>query len=95
MSDFMRERRRLLRSSVAWIMGGAAVAIARPAGAWEIQKTSPKSALGLSFSNHCCGPSDDHAALVSELQARLAQDPAAQSLSETCPLCGCPVTVTR
>jgi len=29
------------------------------------------------------------------LQALLAKDPSAQSMSETCPICGCPIIVSR
>lgn len=94
MSDFLQERRRLLRSSAAWILGGAAFVATRSARAWEMQKLNPTSPLGITYANHCGGPTD-HAWLVSELQAQLASDPAAQSLSATCPLCGCPVIVSR
>ena len=54
-------------------------------------RTSPPA---LDYSNRCSGPSD-HAALKAELEAALARDPSPPSLSATCPLCGCPVVVTR
>ncbi len=94
MSDLVLERRRLLRSTAAWILGGAAVALTRPARALEMQTMSSTSPLGMAYANHCGGPTD-HDWLVSQLRAQLAADPAAQSLSATCPLCGCPVIVSR
>jgi hypothetical protein len=94
MDDFMRERRRFLRTTAAWLVGGAAVTATRSASAWEVQKMIPTSPLGLSYANHCGGPTD-HAWLVAELKAKLADDPGAQTLSAICPLCGCPVIVSR
>jgi hypothetical protein len=94
MSDLVQERRRLLRSTAAWVLGGAAVALARPARALEMQKMSPTSPLGVAYANHC-GGATDHDGLIARLRAQLAADPAAQSLSAICPLCGCPVVVSR
>lgn len=95
MSDFIGDRRRLLRSAAAWIVGGASLATMRSAKAWEMQKLSPTSPLGISYANHCGGQTD-HAWLISDLKAKLANDPSLLSpLSETCPLCGCPVIVSR
>jgi hypothetical protein len=95
MKQAMLERRRLLRSTATWVAGLAGIALVRPARALEMQSMSPASPLGVAYANHCGGPSDDHTALMAELQAALAKDPSAQSLSATCPLCGCPVIVTR
>ena len=94
MSDIVHDRRRLLRSCAAWVAGAAAFVLAPRANAWEMQKLSPASPLGLAYANHCGGPTD-HAWLVAELKDELANDPSAQSLSAQCPLCGCPVIVTR
>ncbi|HUZ71959.1 MAG TPA: hypothetical protein VMU87_03140 [Stellaceae bacterium] len=94
MSDIIQDRRRMLRSTAAWVAGGAAFALAPRAKAWEVQKLNPASPLGLAVANRCGGPTD-HAWLVAELKAELANDPSAQSLSKNCPLCGCPVIVTR
>jgi hypothetical protein len=42
-----------------------------------------------------CGGSSEHAALIARLQALLANDPSARSMSENCPICGCPIIVSR
>ncbi len=94
MRDFSRERRRLLLSTAAWLGGAATLAAARPAGAFQVFVASPDSSVGTLYANRC-GPSSEHAAIVAELQARLAQDPALTSLTAACPICGCPVTVSR
>ena len=95
MSNVIQDRRRLLRSAATWILGGATLAAARPAKAWEMQTLSPKSPLGLAYANHC-SVQTDHAWLVSDLHAKLAADPSIPSpLSAVCPLCGCPVIVGR
>jgi hypothetical protein len=95
MNGFMQERRRLLRSAAAWIVGGAAIAATRSAKAWEMQKLSPTSPLGVTYANHC-SEATDHAWLISALQTELVKDPSlASPLSATCPLCGCPVIVSR
>ena len=94
MSDFKRGRRRLLRSAAAWVSGMAAVAVARSAGAWQVEGIDPKSRLGLALAKRCGDP-PDHATLIAQLQAELAKDPSAAPLTATCPICGCPVTVGR
>jgi hypothetical protein len=88
------ERRQLLQSSAAWVAGAVAFVLAPRARAFEVQSVNPKSPLGLDYSNRCRAATD-HAALKAELEAALAKDPSAASLSATCPLCGCPVVVTR
>jgi hypothetical protein len=95
MNGFMQERRRLLRSAAAWVVGAAGLATTRSAKAWEMQKLSPTSPLGVAYANHC-SETTDHAWLISALKTELAQDPSlASPLSATCPLCGCPVIVGR
>lgn len=98
MSDFARDvargRRHLLRSAAAWVGAGAALMAARSAGAWQIEEIAPESPLGVALANRCGGPAD-HAALVAQLQAQLAKEPSVNSLSATCPICGCPVIVSR
>ena len=94
MGDFVQDRRRLLRSTAAWFIGGAALTATRTAKAWETGSLSPTSPLGIAVTNRC-GGATDHAWLVAQLKAELAADPSAQSLSAVCPLCGCPVMVSR
>jgi hypothetical protein len=94
MSEVMHERRRLLRSAAAWVGGLAAVAATRPARAFQVEEMPPTSAVGRAYANRC-GGSSEHAALIARLQALLAGDPSAQSMSETCPICGCPIIVSR
>jgi hypothetical protein len=94
MSEVMQERRRLLRSAAAWVGGLAAVAATRPARAFQVEEMPPASAMGRAYANRC-GGSSEHAALIARLEALLASDPSAQSMSETCPICGCPIIVSR
>jgi hypothetical protein len=94
MSEVMHQRRRLLLSSAGWVVGLAAVCATRPARAFQVEVLSPESAVGRAYANRC-GGSAEHAALIARLQALLANDPAAQSMSETCPICGCPIIVSR
>ena len=83
-NPFMRQRRHLLFSTAAWLGGGAAFAAAGPARAFQVQEMSPDSAVGRVYASGC-GGSSEHAALLARLQALLADDPAARSLSEGCP----------
>ncbi len=94
MSEVMHERRRLLLSTAAWVGGLAAIAAARPARAFQVEEMPPTSAVGRAYANRC-GGSSEHAALIARLQALLASDPSAQSMSEACPICGCPIIVSR
>ncbi|HEX5323252.1 MAG TPA: hypothetical protein VFW40_05655, partial [Capsulimonadaceae bacterium] len=94
LSDFAKGRRRLLRSAAAWVGAGAALVAARSAGAWQIEEIAPESPLGAALANRCRGPSE-HAGLVAQLQAQLAKEPSVSSLTATCPICGCPVIVSR
>ena len=94
MDEVVHGRRGLLRSAAAWAAGLAAVAVARRAAAFQVEEMSPTSAVGRAYANRCGGASE-HAAIVARLQALLASDPSAARLTETCPLCGCPVVVTR
>jgi len=54
----------------------------------------PTSAVGRAYAIHC-GGSSEHAALIARLETLLANDPSARSMSKTCPICGCPVIVSR
>jgi len=94
MSEIMHQRRRLLLSSAAWVGGLAAVAASRPARAFQVEEMPPTSAVGRAYANRC-GGSAEHAALIARLEALLANDPSVQSMSETCPICGCPIIVSR
>ncbi|HUN48183.1 MAG TPA: hypothetical protein VMU85_16750 [Stellaceae bacterium] len=97
MADLSRTRRQLLLGTARWVGGLASVAAvtaARPAQAFQTYVANPASGVGLLYADRC-GPANEHAQLISELQNRLNSDPALPSLTVTCPLCGCPVTVTR
>jgi hypothetical protein len=85
-------RRQLL--SAAWVGGLAALSAGRSAKAWQVEEIDPASRLGRAYADRCGGPSA-HQALLTQLQAQLAKDPAAQSLTAACPICGCRVTVSR
>ena len=94
MSEVMHERRRLLLSSAAWVAGLAAVAATRSARAFQVEEMPPTSAIGRAYANRC-GGSSEHTALIARLETLLASDPSARSMSETCPICGCPIIVSR
>lgn len=87
------DRRALLRSAA---LLGATAALARPgkARALSIEPMPPMSAAAFAYANRC-GPDSAHAGITARLRQELAADPARQSLSQTCPLCGCPIIVTR
>jgi hypothetical protein len=94
MSETAPTRRRLLLSTAAWAGGLTAAAAARSARAFQVEKMTPTSAVGRAYANRCGGTSE-HAALIARLQALLANDPSATTMMATCPLCGCPVVVSR
>ncbi|HUN46442.1 MAG TPA: hypothetical protein VMU85_07980 [Stellaceae bacterium] len=97
MGDFSQSRRRMLLGTARWVGGAVAVAAtgaARPAHAFQSYVGNPESGVGQLYANRC-GPSSEHAALISELQGKLERDSALPSLTAFCPLCGCPVTVAR
>jgi hypothetical protein len=94
MTGVVHQRRRMLLSSAAWAGSLAVVAVTRPARAFQVEVTPPTSAVGRAYANRC-GGSAGHAALIARLEALLANDPSARSMSETCPICGCPVIVNR
>ena len=94
MSEILHERRLLMLSTAAWVGGFAAIAATRSAHVFQVEEMPPTSAVGRAYANHC-GGSAEHAALIAQLQTLLANDPSARSMSETCPICGCPVIVTR
>jgi hypothetical protein len=94
MSEITHERRGLLLSTAAWVGGLPAAAATRPARGFQVEEMPPTSAIGRAYANRC-GGSSEHAALIARLQALLANDPAARSMSETCPICGCPIIVSR
>jgi hypothetical protein len=86
--------RRQLLSAAGWVGGLAALTAGRSARAWQVEEIDPASRLGRAYAERCSGPSE-HQALLTQLQAQLAKDPSAQSLTAACPICGCRVTVSR
>jgi hypothetical protein len=94
----MLSRRSLLKGSAAVVPGLALLGSGRAARAFSMETMSPGSSIGLAYSNRCGGD-----AMHDVVRARLAADLASQTgapgqtLSETavCPICGCPITVTR
>lgn len=97
MSDFQEDRRRFLRIGAVAVAGAAGAAVAglpRPAKAWELEHYGSASPLALSIANRC-KVNANHDALQAQLREELAKMPGRKSLTEMCPLCGCPVTVTR
>jgi len=94
MSAFSKDRRRLMQNTAAWIGGLAILATGGSAKAFQVYQANPASGVGLAFANRC-GPASEHAGLMSQLQAQLAGDPSVTEMTTTCPICGCPVTVSR
>jgi hypothetical protein len=94
MSGITHARRRLLLSTAAWAGGLAAAVAVRHARAFQVEEMTPTSAVGRAYAQRCGGASE-HAGLVARLQAQLADDPSATTMTATCPLCGCPVVVSR
>ncbi|HTZ77810.1 MAG TPA: hypothetical protein VMC10_07875 [Stellaceae bacterium] len=97
MADFSQARRQLLLGTAKWVAGAGAVAamgVSRPAEALQSYVANPGSAVGILYSDRC-GPGNEHAALVAELERKLQIDPSLSPLTAMCPICGCPVTVTR
>jgi len=94
MRDIPHERRRLLLSTAAWVGSLAAIAASRPARAFQVEVMNPDGAVGRAYATRC-GDSAEHTALIAQLQVLLAKDPSAQSMSQTCPICGCPIIVSR
>jgi hypothetical protein len=89
-----RSRRRLLQASASLFGGSAALAFTSSARAWEEVPMQPGSAAAQDYAQRC-GGLGEHAALTRKLQLALAQNPSLASLSEVCPICGCPVIVSR
>jgi hypothetical protein len=96
MAEFSKARRQLIFNSAAWVGGIATVAAARPAGAaMEQVRVRPTSALGLAIANRCKVSSGEHDAIKAQLMAMLAANPSLGTLREQCPICGCPIVVSR
>jgi hypothetical protein len=94
MTTHERDRRSVLLSTVAWAAGITAIALTRQAKAFQIEDVSPSSLDGLAISQRC-GPASEHTALIAKLQTMLNQDSSRDSITAICPICGCPVVVTR
>jgi hypothetical protein len=100
-ADEMRSnlcRRSLLTGSAAIVPGLAVLVLSRSANAFSTETMAPHSSVGLAFSKRC-GSDSMHPLITARLEAELANRTAAPgtTLSETevCPVCGCPITVTR
>jgi hypothetical protein len=91
-------RRSFTRSLVAGTGIAVVIVAARSAVALTVQQLGPESAVSLDIAKRC-GSVSEHAALLAELEAKLAQSDAAAgttlTATATCPVCGCPVTATR
>lgn len=92
-------RRRLLLGTAIGGSGAVALAVGRPAMAFTTESIEPGSALGLAYADRCKPDSSEHAQIRASLEGRLADETAAPgstiSVSEICPICGCPIYVSR
>jgi hypothetical protein len=97
MTEFSSSRRRLIFNSAALIGGVAAVAAATRSAAAAMQQVDvpAQSPLGIAIANRCKVSSADHDAIRGRLMAELAANPSLSTLSEQCPICGCPIIVSR
>jgi hypothetical protein len=62
--------------------------------AFEQAELGTNSGVALAYATRCSGASE-HAVIISNLRARLAADSSADSQTQICPICDCPVTVSR
>lgn len=97
MTEYSRSRRQVILNSAAWIGGIAAIAVAsrRASAAMQQVDVPAQSPLGIAIANRCKVSSADHDAIKARLMAELAADPSLTTLSEQCPICGCPIIVSR
>jgi hypothetical protein len=89
----MQSRRKLLQATAVLFGGGTALSFG-PAEALQLIEIDPASPLAQEY-NARCGGDPQHAALQSDLRAALLRDRSRKSLSAACPICGCPVSVSR
>jgi hypothetical protein len=96
--EFSRARRLFVRSLAVGSALSGVLLRGRKAAALTVQQLGPDSAIGLDIAKRC-GPMSEHAALLAELEAKLAESAGAVGTTLTatapCPICGCPVTATR
>jgi hypothetical protein len=97
-TDFRHGRRSFLRTLAIGSGTASVLAGVRSALALTVQQLGPESAIGSNVAKRC-GPANEHAALLAELEAKLAESTGAPGTTLTatanCPICGCPVTATR
>ena len=98
MSGKQVDRRAFLMTSVG--LGGLfALLVPRHAAqALTIEGIPPQSGLGVAMANRCsstAGHEQILARLESELAARAGAPGSTISLTEYCPICGCPIIATR
>jgi hypothetical protein len=89
----MQSRRKLLQATAALLGGGTALSFG-PANAFQQIELDPENPIAQEYYAHC-GGDPEHAAVQANLRDELMKDPSLKSLSATCPICGCPVSVTR
>ena len=89
----MQSRRKLLQATAVFFGGSTALCFG-PASALQLVEIDPESPIGQAYSERCGGDAQ-HAKLQSDLRAALLRDPSSKSLSAPCPICGCPVSVSR
>lgn len=92
------DRRSFLLSTAG--LGGvfALLAGSGSARAFTIQGIPAQSGLGVAFANRCSGDAG-HAQILARLESELAARGGAPgssvSMTEYCPICGCPIIATR
>jgi len=89
----MPSRRKLLQATAVLFGGGTALSFG-PAEAWQLVEVDPGNPLAQEY-NARCGGDSQHAALQADLRTALMGDPSRKSMAAPCPICGCPVSVSR
>jgi hypothetical protein len=95
------DRRAFLLRSVSTVgLGSALALVARssPASAFELQPLRSGSKLALEIKNHCSENVEHEeirAALLRNLDQRMAAPGTLLTETEYCPICGCPIIATR
>lgn len=96
--EFSRARRSFVRSLAVGSALSGVLVHARKAAALAVQQLGPESAIGSDIAKRC-GPASEHAALLAELEAKLAESTGAAGTTLTasaiCSICGCPVNAMR
>lgn len=86
-------RRRAL-TATSGLCGSLLLLAAKPAAALSVEPLLSESPAGQALASRC-GVDAEHPAIIAMLRGQLLGDPGLASASQSCPLCGCTVTLMR